>query len=90
MIAPWSGSAWAIAFGTPLPAWPVDHLRQMNWLTDAPPGSLPPAVRGLDTAILANLAGLGFGEDFTAEDAEAAGPRIEEQAVDLKFEISNL
>ncbi|WZP00062.1 hypothetical protein EP7_001679 [Isosphaeraceae bacterium EP7] len=24
------------AFGTPLPAWPFDHLRQMNWMTPQP------------------------------------------------------
>ena len=27
----------ANAFGTPLPTWPVDHLRQMNWLSPEQP-----------------------------------------------------
>ena len=27
----------ALAFGTPLPDWPVDHLRQMNWIAPAKP-----------------------------------------------------
>ena len=26
----------ALAFGTPLPHWPVDHFRQMNWIVADP------------------------------------------------------
>jgi triacylglycerol lipase len=34
----------ALAFGTPLPLWPLDHLRQLNWLPAGENGSLvPPA-----------------------------------------------
>jgi len=50
----------ALAFGTPLPDWPVDHLRQMNWLVAGPEikgGALP--VEYYTTAI-ENLACLGF------------------------------
>jgi triacylglycerol lipase len=31
----------ATAFGTPIPAWPLDHLRQMNWLPAGTPADLP-------------------------------------------------
>ena len=35
----------ALAFGTPLPAWPLDHLRQMNWLAPGETDSLfPPPI----------------------------------------------
>ena len=48
----------ALGFGTPLPNWPVDHLRQMNWL--APPRSLlGPAVTDSTAMIVDNLAAQG-------------------------------
>ena len=37
----------AHAFGTPLPTWPADHLRQMNWMTPAGALGLPPDPRPL-------------------------------------------
>ncbi len=43
------------AFGTPLPIWPTDHLRQMNWWTDAPRGTLPPRLKALYCGIVENL-----------------------------------
>ena len=49
----------AQAFGTPLPSWPADHLRQMNWMTPPEPSVCPP-VPDLYAQILDNLAALGF------------------------------
>jgi triacylglycerol lipase len=49
----------ALAFGTPLPHWPVDHLRQTNWLPE-------PEAKGTTSPIefyaqaITNLARLGF------------------------------
>jgi triacylglycerol lipase len=50
----------AQAFGTPLTAWPADHLRQMNWMTPIV-GSCCPAIPELYASILENLAAQGFG-----------------------------
>lgn len=62
----------ACAFGTPLPVWPLDHLRQINWLVrDKPPVELPP-VGDLYSQVVANLASLGFGgEPLPAAISEA-------------------
>lgn len=49
----------AEAFGSPLPAWPVDHLRQMNWMSPAV-NSISPPVHELYAGILDRLASLGF------------------------------
>jgi triacylglycerol lipase len=49
----------AQAFGTPLPSWPADHLRQMNWMTP-PPDSICPPIPDLYARILHHLAELGF------------------------------
>jgi triacylglycerol lipase len=49
----------AQAFGTPLPSWPADHLRQMNWMTP-PANSICPPVPDLYARILDHLASLGF------------------------------
>jgi triacylglycerol lipase len=51
----------ATAFGTVLPTWPVDHLRQMNWLAPGEPGSLLPPAINLYTQLVERLVGLGFG-----------------------------
>jgi triacylglycerol lipase len=51
----------AQGFGTPLPCWPVDHFRQINWLVgevDQPNSS---SVIDLYAQVIANLASLGFG-----------------------------
>lgn len=50
----------ALGFGTPLPDWPVDHLRQMNWFNPATGNSSRMAVRLRYAAILENLAEVGF------------------------------
>jgi triacylglycerol lipase len=49
----------AQAFGTPLPCWPADHLRQMNWMPP-PPGSICPPVPELYARVLDNLVKMGF------------------------------
>ncbi|HEX8199088.1 MAG TPA: hypothetical protein VF590_01270, partial [Isosphaeraceae bacterium] len=50
----------ALAFGRPLPAWPLDHFRQMDWL--APPAGdvVGCEVRGQYAQVLDNLVQLGF------------------------------
>ena len=51
------------AIGQPLPSWPVDHLRQMNWLATKPvAATFPPypEVARHYSRILSNLADLGF------------------------------
>jgi triacylglycerol lipase len=50
----------ALAFGTPLPVWPLDHLKQMNWFSpeeDAP--ALPSPIE-LYNSLVTNLASIGF------------------------------
>lgn len=60
----------ALAFGTPLPVWPADHLRQMNWLVNGWAHYHGPLPLELYAQVIAHLAGLGFGraarpaEDF--------------------------
>ena len=51
----------ANAFGHPLPNWPIDHLRQMNWLAPGEPRSLQQHPLDLHASVLDNLASLGFG-----------------------------
>ncbi|WP_165073423.1 esterase/lipase family protein [Paludisphaera rhizosphaerae] len=63
-------AASALAFGEPLPAWPLDHLRQMNWLTHAREESDAAYVPAYYGRIIANLIDLGYGAD---EDVEAVG-----------------
>jgi len=56
----------AQAFGTALPSWPADHLRQMNWMTPTP-GSICPPVPDLYAQVLDRLTALGFasaGQNF--------------------------
>lgn len=50
----------ALGFGTPLPDWPVDHFRQMNWLPQASGPSSALEIRGLYASVVENLAGHGF------------------------------
>jgi triacylglycerol lipase len=49
----------AQAFGTPLPSWPVDHLRQMNWMTPTSDSICPP-VPELYAQLVEKIAALGF------------------------------
>jgi len=51
----------ATAFGTVLPAWPIDHLRQMNWLAPGESGSVLPQPLNLYAQLVERLASLGFG-----------------------------
>ena len=66
----------ALAFGTPLPHWPIDHLRQTNWLVAETEtlGAASP-VQFYAEAV-ANLAGLGFAACDGLE-TEASPRRIE-------------
>lgn len=50
----------ALAFGTPLPTRPVDHLRQMNWLAPVPGVPVAPSTLELYRAVIENLARHGF------------------------------
>jgi triacylglycerol lipase len=61
----------ARGFGTPLPSWPVDHLRQLNWLgKDESAATLPP-VADLYAQVVAHLASMGFGSASGVECASA-------------------
>jgi len=51
----------ATALGVPLPAWPLDHFQQMNWLSPEAPTDPFPRVAGHYADVVANLAGMGFG-----------------------------
>jgi len=50
----------ALAFGTPLPPWPLDHLRQMNWLAPGETNPLVPPPIELYARVVSHLASLGF------------------------------
>ena len=52
----------ANAFGTPLPIWPTDHLRQMNWLAHDESAAIGPTPLELYARVVAHLAALGFGD----------------------------
>jgi triacylglycerol lipase len=62
----------ALAFGQPLPKWPVDHFRQMNWHTTPRGPSSTASILQLFDAVLANLADQGFGS--VAPEGDAALP----------------
>jgi triacylglycerol lipase len=51
----------ALGFGTPLPCWPVDHLRQINWPVGEVDQANSSAVIELYAQVIAHLASLGFG-----------------------------
>jgi triacylglycerol lipase len=50
----------AHAFGTPLPDWPIDHFRQMNWMSPRRGVSAEPEILRLYASVLANLEAHGF------------------------------
>ncbi len=58
----------ALAFGTPLPIWPVDHFRMMNWHSPTSGPSTRAAVWTLYDDLLAHLVDLGFGAGAPSED----------------------
>ncbi len=51
----------ATAIGQPLPSWPLDHLRQMNWLSSGPDRSR--SVADHYVQVVANLVEHGFGAE---------------------------
>jgi triacylglycerol lipase len=57
----------ATAFGDVLPAWPVDHLGQMNWLAPGEPAPLSPTPIKLYAQLVEQLASLGFGRANTRD-----------------------
>ena len=61
----------ANAFGRPLPRWPVDHLRQMNWLVKAVHGPVGRPPLELHAEIVEHLASLGFGKHCQPEHPAA-------------------
>jgi triacylglycerol lipase len=67
----------ALAFGTPLPTRPVDHLRQMNWLAPVPGVPVAPPTLDLYREVIENLAQHGFAapEGKEPEPAFAAAAR---------------
>ena len=50
----------ANGFGTPLPAWPVDHFRQLNWLSPPRGPSSAAEICRMYGSMVDNLASLGF------------------------------
>ncbi len=68
----------ALAFGTPLPHWPVDHLRQMNWMErdEAHPALAPPV--DLYAHLVSHLTSLGFGSDSNAREQLTAATAPQE------------
>jgi triacylglycerol lipase len=63
----------AQAFGTPLPDWPADHLRQMNWMTPRVANPICPPIPELYARVVIELAKLGFASD---EPRETAGREL--------------
>jgi len=63
----------ALAFGTPLATWPIDHLRQMNWLAPGETDSLVPPPIELYARVVAQLASLGFDGGVDSENGEQSG-----------------
>jgi triacylglycerol lipase len=65
----------ALAFGMPLPLWPLDHLRQMNWLAPGEVDSPVPSPIELYARIVGHLASLGFGgaDDPSGGEATPSG-----------------
>jgi triacylglycerol lipase len=64
----------ALAFGTPLPTWPLDHFRQMDWLVPAAGDVLGCEVRGRYTQVVDNLAQFGFAAPDEADRSQGTVP----------------
>jgi triacylglycerol lipase len=56
----------AISFGTPLSAWPLDHLQQLNWMVPGVVDHESSPTVSLYQGILRHLAAAGFGEVVAA------------------------
>jgi triacylglycerol lipase len=71
----------AHAFGVPLPVWPADHFRQLNWLVNGKAHYIGPLPLELYAQVIAHLASLGFGRDGSEETGRTAlsagGPSME-------------
>ncbi len=67
----------AHGFGTPLPDWPIDHLRQLNWLSPSRGPSSAAEIRLRYVSVLENLANHGFaakaGLPVSEHDVETSG-----------------
>ena len=72
----------AVAFGTPLPVWPADHLRQMNWLVNGWAHYIGPLPLELYAQVIAHLASLGFGRETSPEDVLRADLAVREPAIE--------
>jgi triacylglycerol lipase len=64
----------AHAFGTPLPVWPADHFRQLNWPVNGRAHDDGPQPLELYAQVVAHLASLGFargepGPDLSSQDS---------------------
>ncbi|CAN5664311.1 hypothetical protein BH23PLA1_BH23PLA1_18180 [soil metagenome] len=57
----------ALGFGTPLPPWPLDHLRQMNWFCPSTDARGLPTALDLYASAVENLVGCGFGVPVGAD-----------------------
>jgi triacylglycerol lipase len=66
----------ALAFGTPLPTKPVDHLRQMNWLAPVPGVPVSPPTLDLYREVVENLARHGFAA--TEDEGPIPSPTVGE------------
>jgi triacylglycerol lipase len=68
----------ALAFGTPLPHWPVDHFRQMNWMAPEPDGKVNGTGNPVEfyAQAVTNLARLGFAADDAGNDDAAAAATV--------------
>jgi triacylglycerol lipase len=64
----------ANAFGRPLPVWPVDHLRQVNWLAPAEHATVERQPLELHAEIVEHLASLGFGRRSQPEPPPVLEP----------------
>ena len=73
----------ALAFGTPLPVWPADHLRQMNWLVNGWAHYIGPLPLELYAQVIAHLAGLGFGRETGPADPGQDAPTADGPAIEL-------
>lgn len=66
----------ARAFGEALPSWPLDHLRQMNWLTPVEVAGSDHSVPALYGRIVDDLVALGFGAEEDRRPCQAAAAAI--------------
>jgi triacylglycerol lipase len=70
-----------MAFGTPLPVWPLDHLRQLNWLGQGEADSSSHSPLELYAQLVAHLAAVGFGRPAVTE-TPVSSPRSDLLAIE--------